>query len=223
MSIRDWPEGERPREKLMRQGTSALSDAELLAVLLGSGVAGADALTLGRQLLTEAGGLHVLLADPTATTRLPGIGPAKRARLIAALELARRSLNEQLRARTTLENPRDSGEFLRAKLRHLPYEVFACLYLDNRHRVLAYEELFRGTIDGASVHPREVVRACLKHNASAVIFAHNHPSGVAEPSLADRAITRSLREALHLVEVRVLDHLVIGAAEPVSMATLGMI
>lgn len=223
MSIRDWPEGERPREKLLDRGTSALSDAELLAVLLGSGTAGADALTLGRRLLTEAGGLHALLGDPGTTTRVGGIGPAKRARLIAALELARRSLNEQLAARTSLHNPRDSGEFLRAKLRHLPYEVFACLYLDNRHRVLAYEELFRGTVDGASVHPREVVRACLKHNASAVILAHNHPSGVAEPSGADRAITRSLREALQLIEVRVLDHLVIGADEPVSMAALGML
>ena len=223
MSIRDWPEGERPREKLLQRGSTALSDAELLAILLGSGVAGADALTLGRQLLTEAGGLHALLADPANTTRMAGIGPAKRARLVAALELARRSLNEQLTARTSLHSARDSGEFLRAKLRHLPYEVFACLYLDNRHRVLGYEELFRGTVDGASVHPREVVRACLKHNASAVILAHNHPSGVAEPSVADRAITRSLREALQLIEVRVLDHLVIGAAEPVSMASLGMI
>ncbi|MBT2119335.1 DNA repair protein RadC [Dyella sp. LX-66] len=223
MSIRDWPAGERPREKLLQQGTSAVSDAELLAVLLGSGVAGADALTLGRELLAEAGGIHALLADPYSTTRMPGIGPAKRARVIAALELARRSLNEQLRSGAALRSPRDSGDFLRAKLGHLPYEVFACLYLDNRHRVLAYEELFRGTIDGASVHPREVVRACLKHNASAVIFAHNHPSGVAEPSLADRAITRSLREALQLVEVRVLDHMVIGAAEPVSMASLGLL
>lgn len=223
MSIRHWPEGERPREKLLQRGTEALSDAELLAVLLGSGVAGADALTLGRQLLTGAGGLHALLADPVRNTKLGGIGPAKRARLIAALELARRSLGERLTAGTSLRNPRDSGEFLRARLRHLPYEVFACLFLDNRHRVLGFEEMFRGTVDSASVHPREVVRACLKHNASAVILAHNHPSGIAEPSGADRAITRSLREALQLIEVRVLDHLVIGADEPVSMAALGML
>lgn len=223
MSIRDWPEGERPREKLLKRGPDALSDAELLAVLLGSGVPGADAITLGRQLLTAAGGLHALLAEPQRTTQMPGIGPAKRARLIATLELARRSLGERLTLGTSLRNPRDSGEFLRAKLRHLPYEVFACLYLDNRHRVLAFEELFRGTVDGASVHPREVVRACLRHNASAVILAHNHPSGVAEPSGADRAITRSLRDALQLIEVRILDHLVIGADEPVSMAALGML
>lgn len=223
MSIRHWPEGERPREKLLQRGTGALSDAELLAVLLGNGMAGTDALTLGRQLLTAAGGLHALLADPVRTTQLAGIGPAKRARLIAALELARRALGERLVSGDSLRNPRDSGEFLRARLRHLPYEVFACLFLDNRHRVLGFEELFRGTVDSASVHPREVVRACLKHNASAVILAHNHPSGVAEPSSADRAITRSLREALQLIEVRVLDHLVIGSDEPVSMAALGML
>lgn len=223
MSIRDWPEGERPREKLLRRGTHGLSDAELIAVLLGSGVRGKDAITLGRELIGNAGGLHALLADPDHTTQSPGIGPAKRARLIAALELARRSLGEQLIAGTGLRNPSDSGDYLRARLRHLPYEVFACLYLDNRHRVLAFEELFRGTVDGASVHPREVVRACLKHNASAVILAHNHPSGVAEPSSADRAITRALRDALQLVDVRVLDHLIIGNDEPVSMAALGML
>ena len=159
----------------------------------------------------------------SAALRLRGIGPAKRARLIAALELARRSLSEQLAQRPALGNPRDTGDYLSAQLRHLPYEVFGCLFLDNRHRVLAFEELFRGTVDGASVHPREVVRACLKHNASAVIFAHNHPSGVAEPSAADRAITRELKEALQLIGVRVLDHLVIGQGTPTSMAALGWI
>ena len=146
-------------------------------------------------------------------------------RLATALSAvrARRSLAEQLREQPSLGNPRDSGDYLRARLRHLPYEVFGCLYLDNRHRVLAFEELFRGTVDGASVHPREVVRACLQHNACAVIFAHNHPSGVAEPSAADRAITHELRDALQLVGVRVLDHLVIGSGEPVSMAARGLI
>ncbi|WP_243048532.1 DNA repair protein RadC [Dyella sp. RRB7] len=223
MSIREWPEQERPREKLLAKGCGALSDAELIAVLLGSGVPGKDAIALGRELLSHRGGLSALLADPGGAVRLRGIGPAKRARLIAALELARRSLAEQLTERPTLGNPRDSGDYLRARLRHLPYEVFGCLYLDNRHRVLAFEELFRGTVDGASVHPREVVRACLQHNASAVIFAHNHPSGVAEPSAADRAITRELRDALQLVGVRVLDHLVIGSAAPVSMAALGLL
>ncbi|MEO8808660.1 MAG: DNA repair protein RadC [Rhodanobacter sp.] len=223
MSIRDWPEGERPREKLLSRGSAALSDAELLAVLLGSGSRGKDAIALGRELLTNAGGLAALLGRPEQQIRAGGLGPAKRARIAAALELARRSLAEQLQEKPSLGNPRDSGEFLRARLRHLPYEVFGCLYLDNRHRVLAFEELFRGTVDGASVHPREVVRACLQHNACAVIFAHNHPSGVAEPSAADRAITHELRDALQLVGVRVLDHLVIGSGEPVSMASRGLL
>ena len=223
MSIRDWPEGERPREKLLARGSAALSDAELLAVLLGSGSRGKDAIALGRELLINAGSLSALLSRPEQQIRAGGLGPAKRARIVAALELARRSLAEELQQRQGLSNPRDSGDYLRARLRHLPYEVFGCLFLDNRHRVLAFEELFRGTVDGASVHPREVVRACLQHNASAVIFAHNHPSGVAEPSAADRAITHDLRDALQLVGVRVLDHLVIGSGEPVSMAARGLL
>lgn len=223
MSIREWPAGERPREKLLSRGSGALSDAELLAVLLGSGSRGKDAVALGRELLTRTGSLGALLGGPEGQVRSGGLGPAKRARLAAALELARRSLSEQLREQPALTSPKDSGSYLRAQLRHLPYEVFACLYLDNRHRVLAFEELFRGTVDGASVHVREVVRACLRHNACAVIFAHNHPSGVAEPSAADRAITRDLGHALQLVGVRVLDHLVIGSGEPVSMAARGLL
>lgn len=223
MSIRDWPEGERPREKLLARGSAALSDAELLAVLLGSGSRGKDAIALGRELLANAGSLGALLGRPEPSIRIGGLGSAKQARITAALELARRSLAEQLQLQPSLGNPRDSGDFLRAQLRHLPYEVFGCLYLDNRHRVLGFEELFRGTVDGASVHPREVVRACLKHNACAVIFAHNHPSGVAEPSAADRAITHELRDALRLVGVRVLDHLVIGTGEPISMAARGLL
>lgn len=221
MSIRDWPEDERPREKLLARGATALTPAELLAVLLGSGVRGASAVDMGRNLLAHAGGLNALLARDLAG--VPGLGPAKRARLVAALELARRCLGEELVGRTALTSPRDSAAFLKAQLAHKPYEVFACLFLDNRHRVLAFEELFRGTLDGASVHPREVVRASLKHNAAAVILAHNHPSGVAEPSAADRNITRQLRDALQLVGVRVLDHLVVGAGEPTSMAARGLI
>lgn len=223
MSIRDWPEGERPREKLLGRGSDALSDAELLAVLLGSGVRGKDAIALAREILLAAGSLSALLARPDQSARIVGLGPAKRARITAALELARRSLAEQLRERPALSSPRDSASYLRARLRHLPYEVFGCLFLDNRHRVLGFAELFRGTVDGASVHPREVVRACIEHNACAVIFAHNHPSGVAEPSAADRAITRDLRDALQTIGVRVLDHLVIGAGDPVSMAARGLI
>ena len=221
MSIRDWPEDERPREKLLARGAAALTPAELLAVLLGSGVRGTSAVDMGRNLLAQAGGLNALLARDLAG--VPGLGPAKRARLVAALELARRCLGEELVGRTALTSPRDSAAFLKAQLAHKPYEVFACLFLDNRHRVLAFEELFRGTLDGASVHPREVVRASLKHNAAAVILAHNHPSGVAEPSVADRNITRQLRDALQLVGVRVLDHLVVGAGEPTSMAARGLI
>jgi DNA repair protein RadC len=223
MNIRHWPKHERPREKLLARGCDVLSDAELIAVLLGSGVPGIDAIALARTLLNDSGGLAALLGAPAQNVQRRGIGPAKRARLIAALELARRALGEQLRELPALGNPRDSGDYLRVRLRDLPYEVFACLFLDNRHRVLAFEELFRGTVDGASVHPREVVRACLRHNACAVIFAHNHPSGVAEPSAADRAITRELRDALKLVGVRVLDHLVIGAGAPVSMAERGLL
>jgi len=221
MSIRDWPTLERPRERLLQRGPSALSDAELIATLIGHGSRGKDAITLGRELIAISGGLQRLLSDGTSLSKVSGIGPAKRARLLAAFELARRAMGEQLMALPRLSNPRDSGDYLSARLRHLPYEVFACLYLDNHHRVIAFEELFRGTVDSASVHPREVVRACLKHNACAVILAHNHPSGVAEPSAADWTITSELRKILELVGVRVLDHLVIGAGTPISMAELG--
>ena len=221
MSIREWPSTERPRERLLKHGAAALSDAELLAVLLGSGTRGKTAVAMARELLTAAGSLAPLLGAEIAP--VSGLGPAKRARLVASLELARRCLCEELKSLPSLGSPEDSARFIKSRLAHLPYEVFACLYLDNRHRVLEFEELFRGTIDGASVHPREVVRACLRHNAAAVIFAHNHPSGVAEPSAADRAITRELREALALVGIRVLDHLVVGAGHPTSMAARGLI
>jgi len=221
MTIKDWPVDERPREKLLARGAQALSSAELIAVLLGSGTRGASAVDLGRGLLTDAGGLNALLTRDAGQAK--GLGPAKRARLSAALELARRCLAEELHQQPMLATPRDSAEYLKARLAHLPYEVFACLYLDNRHRVLGFEELFRGTIDGASVHVREVVRACIARNAASVIFAHNHPSGVAEPSAADRAITRELRDALALVHVRVLDHFVVGSGEPTSMAARGLI
>lgn len=221
MTIKDWPADERPREKLLARGAAALTPAELVAILLGSGTRGSSALDMGRALLARAGSISALLTGDLADA--PGLGSAKRARLAAALELARRCLGEELSARPALTSPRDSAAFLKAQLAHRPYEVFACLFLDNRHRVLAFEELFRGTLDGASVHPREVVRASLRHNAAAVILAHNHPSGVAEPSAADRNITHQLRDALQLVGVRVLDHLVIGAGEPTSMAARGLI
>ncbi len=221
MSIRDWPEDSRPRERLLRMGAANLAPAELVAVLLGQGVRGASAVELGQRLLARAGSVSALLNAPE-TCRMPGLGPAKRARLLAALELARRCLGEELAARPALSSPGDSAAFLRAQLRDRAYEVFACLFLDNRHRVLAFEELFRGTLDGASVPPREVVRACLQHNAAAVILAHNHPSGVAEPSAADVALTQTLKQALDLIGVRVLDHLVIGSGTPVSLSQRGL-
>ncbi len=218
MSIRDWPAAERPREKLQARGAAALSDAELLAVFLGSGRRGKTAVDLGRELLTQAGGLKPLLDAGQASD---GLGRVAWCRLCAALELGKRYLDAELRAGDTLTDPTLSGRYLKARLAAYPYEVFACLFLDNRHRVLGFEELFRGSIDGASVYPREVVRRCLRHNAAAVIVAHNHPSGVAEPSAADRAITARLREALALIDVRLLDHFVIGSGTPTSLAERG--
>jgi len=222
MTIRDWPEDERPREKLQARGAAALSDAELLALFLGSGQRGRTAVDLGRDLLNTHAGLKALLeVDAGALAQLPGIGPAKACRLHAALELGRRYLASDLRRPDALTHPAACADYLRARIGGFPYEVFVCLFLDNRHRVIACEELFRGSIDGASVHPREVVRRCLAHNAAAVIFAHNHPSGVAEPSQADREITRHLRQALELIEVRVLDHFVIGSGNALSLAERG--
>ncbi len=224
MTIRDWPESERPREKLMARGAPALSDAELLAVFIGSGQRGCDAVELGRSLLADAGGLRGLLERSAAELGgLRGLGPARACRLAAALELASRHLAGGLHRGEAVSDPDTAARFLALKLRHLPHEVFACLYLDTRHRMLGFEELFRGTIDGAQVHPREVVRRCLAHNAAAVILAHNHPSGVPEPSAADRAITARLREALAMIDVRVLDHLVIGEGAPVSFAARGLL
>jgi DNA repair protein RadC len=218
MSIRDWPDGERPREKLLARGATALSDAELLAVFLGSGRRGQSAVDLGRALIVDAGSLKLLLDTPQDR---PRVGAAAWCRMLAALELGKRYLDAELRGAETLTDPASSARYLKSRLAGYPYEVFGCLFLDNRHRVLAFEELFRGSIDGTSVHPREVVRRCLTHNAAAVILAHNHPSGVAEPSAADRAITRRLREALDLIEVRLLDHFVIGDGEPTSLAQRG--
>lgn len=222
MSIKDWPEDDRPREKLLSRGPQALSDAELLAIFLRTGVAGKSAVDLARELLTEFGGLRALLtAERSRFCRAAGLGEAKYAQLQAVTEMARRHLGETLRRGEPLTDPAASRRYLIARLRDLAHEVFACLFLDNRHRVIAFEELFRGTLDGASVHPREVVKRALSHNAAAVILAHNHPSGVAEPSGADRLLTRRLAEALNLVEVRVLDHFVVGDGYGVSFAERG--
>lgn len=223
-SISNWPALERPREKLLAFGPETLSDAELLAVVLRSGVKGKSALTMARELLARFGGLRPLLAAdcPTLCSAL-GVGPAKYALLQAALELARRRMAERLRRESSLTSPESARQYLRAWLQDRPCEVFCCLFLDTRHRVLKAEELFRGTIDGASVHPREVVRTALTHNAAAVIVAHNHPSGVAEPSRADELLTRRLKDALALVDIRLLDHIVVGEVHAVSLAERGLI
>ncbi|MBP6627042.1 MAG: DNA repair protein RadC [Arenimonas sp.] len=224
MHIHDWPEGERPREKLLAQGPARLSDAELLAVFLGSGTRGRSAVAVGRQLLNKAGNLRALLDLPAAElARLPGVGPARACALAGALELGTRHLAQGLARGEALTEPGRAGDYLSRRLRALPYEVFACLFLDTRHRVIAFEELFRGTLDGAEVHPREVVQRCLAHHAAAVILGHNHPSGSAEPSAADRAVTARLKQALALVEVRLLDHFIIGDGPPCSMARLGAV
>lgn len=222
MSIRHWPAAERPREKLLEQGAAALTDAELLAIFLRTGLPGQSAVDLARQLLVQFGGLRPLLqADLATFCQRPGLGPAKFAQLQAVLEMARRHLAEGLRRDSALENPRAVRDYLKAQLRHEPHEVFGCLFLDTRHRVLAFEVLFRGTIDGASVYPRQVVKRALAHNAAALILTHNHPSGVAEPSQADRDLTHRLKDALALVDVRVLDHFVVGDGEPLSLAEYG--
>jgi DNA repair protein RadC len=224
MAISDWPEAERPREKLLSKGPRALSDAEILAIFLRIGVQGKTALDLARELLTTFGGLRPLLEAKDADfCAVKGLGTAKYVQIQAALELGRRYLEATMMRSDVLSSPEDTRSYLRAHLKGLPYEVFACLFLDNRHRVISFEELFRGTIDGASVHPREVVRRVLHHNAAAVILAHNHPSGVAEPSRADQLLTQRLKEALGLIDVRVLDHLIVGDGEIVSLAERGML
>jgi DNA repair protein RadC len=223
MPITDWAPDERPREKLLARGPAALSDAELLAVCLRTGVPGKTALDVARELLA-GDGLRGLLADPAERTRgSKGLGAAKRALLLAIAELGRRYAQSALARGAALTSPADAQGYLAAQLRDRAHEVFACLFLDTRHRVIAFEELFRGTLDGASVYPREVAKAALRHNAAALILAHNHPSGVAEPSAADLAITRRLKDALALLDVRVLDHVIVGDGACVSMAESGVL
>jgi DNA repair protein RadC len=224
LTIREWPESERPREKLLERGAQALSDAELLALLLGSGIKGCSAVDVARSLIADFGSLRELLsADRPRWEGKLGIGPARYATLMASMELARRHFREPLRSSSALSAPDLTRRFLLAQLRDRPYEVFCCLFLDNRHRLIAFEELFRGTIDGASVHPREVVRQALLHNAASVIIAHNHPSGVADPSQADEGVTRRVRQALALVDVRLLDHLIVGDGRCYSFSEHGLL
>ncbi len=225
MAISDWPKGERPRERLLAQGARALSDAELLAIFLRVGVRGKSAVDLARQLIAHFGTLNRLFAASVAEfSRIPGMGPAKFAQLQAVIEMSRRALGEQMKRSDALSTPDAVRDFLRLQLSGLSHEVFFALWLDAQNRLIASEELFCGTLTQTSVYPREVVKRALAHNAAAVVLAHNHPSGVGEPSAADQALTRELKQALALVDVRVLDHFIVaGPAQPISFAERGLI
>ncbi|KAF3982623.1 MAG: DNA repair protein RadC [Methylococcales symbiont of Hymedesmia sp. n. MRB-2018] len=224
MSIKDWPAEERPREKLLAKGSKVLTDAELLAIFLRTGIAGKTAVDLARELLDEFGSLQALLrADQARFCQGKGLGGAKFAQLQAVLEMAKRHFVEIIQRGSALTSPQATRAYLSAQLRGYSYEVFACLFLDNQHQVIVLEELFRGTIDGANVYPREVVKRALFHNAAAVIFAHNHPSGVNEPSQADKHITDKLKQALGLFDIRVLDHFIIGDGLPYSFTEHGLL
>jgi DNA repair protein RadC len=222
--IKDIPPDARPREKLLRQGPAALADAELVALLLRTGLKGISVLQLAQSLLDEFGGLAGLLhAGAVDLKRIKGLGPAKRAEVAAVIELARRSLHQRLAERPAFEAPEGVREYLRLHLSTRDHEVFAVLFLDAQHRLLQFDEMFRGTLTQTSVYPREVVRRALALNAAAVILAHNHPSGVAEPSRADEFLTQSLKSALQLVDVRVLDHMVVARTQVVSFAERGLL
>jgi DNA repair protein RadC len=224
LGIADWPERERPRERLLAHGAAQLSDAELVAVCLRSGMRGKSAVDLGRELIARFGGLAGLLAaglPDLAAVR--GLGSAKSAQLAAVLELARRALREELRSASALTSPGAVRDYLRLVLGGRPHEVFLCLYLDAQHRVIDSEELFRGSLTQTSVYPREVVKGALRANAAAVILAHNHPSGVAQPSPADELLTRQLKDALALVDVRVLDHFIVAGTQALSFAERGLL
>ncbi len=228
MGIADWPRGERPREKLLERGPHSLSDAELLAIFLRVGGKGRSAVDLGRDLIARFGSLNALFAAGAgALAETPGVGPAKSAQLKAALELANRALRERVVAREGLGSPaavRDHlAAYLRVALGGRDREVFVAVMLDAQHRVIATEELFQGTLTQTSVYPREVVKCALRHNAAAAIFAHNHPSGLAEPSQADQILTETLQRALALVDVKVLDHFIVGRGAATSFAERGLL
>jgi DNA repair protein RadC len=226
MAITDWPESERPRERLLALGPQALSDAELLAIFLRVGIKGKSAVDLARELLARVDGSLARLAEtpPKELAKLPGLGPAKATQLAATLELARRALTEDMKARDLLASPGAARDWLKLKLGGLNHEVFGALWLDAQNRLIGWDELFRGTLTQTSVYPREVVKQALTRNAAAVILAHNHPSGLTEPSAADEVLTRCLKEALTLIDVRVLDHFIVaGRATPLSFAERGLI
>jgi DNA repair protein RadC len=224
MAITDWPAAERPREKLLQLGAASLSDAELLAIFLRTGVRGKSAVDLARELLARCGSLSALFAlKRTELEDLRGLGDAKFSQLQAVLEMARRALAETLRSGDALSSPAAVRDFLRLTLAAREHEVFLAVLLDAQNRVLVCEELFRGTLTQTSVYPREVVKCALKRNAAAVIFAHNHPSGVAEPSHADQVLTQSLKQALALVDIKVLDHFIVAGAAALSFAERGLL
>ena len=225
MAITDWPQDERPRERLLAQGAGVLSDAELLAIFLRVGIPGKSAVDLARELIGHFGSLTQLFATSLeAFSAIPGMGPAKYAQLQAVLEMSKRALSEGLKERNAFSTPGAVRDYLRLNLAGLPHEDFYALWLDAQNRLIAGEELFRGSLTQTSVYPREVVKRALWHNAAAVVLAHNHPSGVAEPSSADEHLTRELRQALALVDVRVLDHFIVaGAKQPLSFAERGLL
>jgi len=224
MSIKDWPDSMKPREKLLNQGAKVLSDAELLAIFLRTGVKGCSAVELAQRLLVNFNGLNGLLkASKEGFCTEFGLGPAKYAQLQAVLEMSRRYYQHQLSNPITLTNSSATADYLIAQLRDLGYETFMVLYLDNQHQLICAQELFRGTINAANVYPREIVREVIKHNAAAIILSHNHPSGIAEPSDADRRITQRIKAALSLIDVTVLDHFIIGENNPYSFADHGLL
>jgi DNA repair protein RadC len=224
MSITQWPEDERPRERLIKQGAAALSDAELLAIFLRVGVKGKSAVDLARDLVAKFGSLNGLFAaSETDLCAVHGMGEAKYVQLQAVLEMAKRALGEEMKVTDALSSPQAVRDFLRLTLSRLPHEVFVAVFLTSQNRVIVVEELFRGTLAQTSVYPREVVKRALAHNAAAVIFAHNHPSGEPSPSQADRALTQTLAEALALVDVRVLDHFIVAPSASLSFAEQGLL
>ena len=224
MAITDWPEDQRPRERLIKHGASILSDAELLAVFLRVGVAGKSAVDLARDMVQHFGSLNGLFAASLNDfSKLNGLGPAKYAQLQAVLELAKRSLSEELQAGVTLSSPQAVKQYLQLLLGGKTYESFAVLFLDVKNRLIACEELFRGTLTHTSVYPREIVKVALAHNAASVILAHNHPSGTPEPSAADHTLTQALKQALALIDMRVLDHFVVAGKHVYSFTENGQL
>jgi DNA repair protein RadC len=222
MAISDWPVNERPRERLLARGADSLTNAELLAVLLRTGLRGKSAVELARELLQQYQGLTRML-EAGDLERIKGLGPAKRAQFAAAIELARRSLQEKMKENAALTSPGEVRDYLRLALSRREEEAFVCIWLDAQHKVIEIKEAFKGTLTQTSVYPREIVKAALARNAAAVIFAHNHPSGVAQPSQADELLTRNLKEALALVDVKVLDHFIVAGNQAISFAERGLL